>query len=233
MNFTYINQENENDLKEIQNLINLRKNGPVSQSMKDSGLNYRVNFGVSIVDLRKISKGFICNNVLSRLLWDKGWRETYILATLIADPETMDGETLTKWFDEIPTTEVSEQMGNNLLAFTDRSELLEHLLNSGDNLKRITALKALSKQFLLKNFKHKDLFLKALENDLFHDHLYRKELAVALGQAMAFLIRYHNNLINYLLEKISYFQLKSEDFGLTQQIVKTEIDFFCEKNNTD
>ncbi|MFB6340596.1 DNA alkylation repair protein [Saccharicrinis sp. FJH62] len=233
MDFTFINDTTEKDLKLVLNQINLHKNGTVSQSMKDAGLNYRVNFGVSVVDLRKIAKQYAYNNTLAKLLWEKGWRESYILATLIADPETIDIETLTKWMNEILTTELSEQLGNNLIASLPYSSILKDLLNSGNNLMRIAAYKALSKQFLMKNFDNKDVFVKSLEFNLYDSALFRRELAVSLGQASAFFIRYHNNLINYLLEKISYFQVKSNDFELTHQIVITEIDFFCEKDNSE
>jgi hypothetical protein len=217
----------------ILNLINLHKNGTVSDSMKASGLNYKINFGVSIVDLRKIAKTYYADNTLSKLLWEKGWRETFILATLIADPRTLDKASVDKWTNEIPTTEISEQLGNNLIANITSSVILKELLYSPDNLKRITAYKALSKQFLMRNFNNKDIFIESLDDDLTKTVKYRRDLAVSLGQTISFLIRYNNNLINYLLKKITYFHKISVDFELTHQIVKTEINFFCEGNNSE
>lgn len=232
MNFKLVDEANINLFKRLLELINLRKNGVASDSMKEAGLNYKVNFGVSLVDLRNLAKSYKYNNILASLLWDKGWRETYILATLIADPKTLNTLELNRWLDEIPNSEVAEQLGNNILAQIDNGELLKILVQSPDNLKRFTAFKAFSRMFLLKQFAHKTLFVELVNNDLLIPSEKRMLMAGSLGQAIAFLIRFDNNLINHFTEKILYFNTVSEDFKFTLRNLNTEIDCINEQENS-
>lgn len=222
MSFTYINKDTENKLRQIQNLISLYKNGPVSQSMKEAGLNYKVNFGVSVVDLRKIAKPFTYDITLAKLLWEKDWRETYILATLIADPNNLKDETLMAWFSILPTTEIAEQTGNNLLAFRKDSTIMNVLLNSEINLSKISAFKALAKQFMLKNLANKTMFLKSLEDFTKVENKHKKELAMAIGQASAYYYRTNKDEYNPLFQLLEKLITLSVDFKISKEILITE-----------
>lgn len=217
-----INPGQQNDFDDILNQINLHKNGPVSQSMSDAGLKYKVNFGVSIVDLRKIARPYAPNDTLAKLLWHKGWRETYILASLIAGADTIDVHTLNIWMNNIPNTEIAEQLGNNLLAYRNNGEELQNHIVSEDNLKRIAIFKSFAKRFLLKNDNFQSIFLSSLELNEKTGTYHKRDLAVALGQACAYYFRLYPQYIKALEQKIELLMDHDQIFKISKELLLTE-----------
>ena len=118
MDFLLDNKETENDFRKILTLIQSRKNGDVSTSMKNNGIEYKVNWGVSVIDLREISKTFQKNHLLALKLWNKQWRETMILATLVDQPAEVTEEQMDFWTRSFTNTEIAEQASANLWAYS-------------------------------------------------------------------------------------------------------------------
>lgn len=58
-------------------------NGVVSSSMRDKGVNYRVNFGVELLRLKEIAAEMTPNHELAQALWKEDVRECRILAGLL------------------------------------------------------------------------------------------------------------------------------------------------------
>ena len=114
MDFILDNQETEKKLQQILMLIKLRKSGEVSDLMKQKGINYKINWGLSIIDLREIAKQFEPDHLLALKLWNKQWRETMILATLIDDPKQVTEEQIDFWTKSFENTEIAEQASANL-----------------------------------------------------------------------------------------------------------------------
>ncbi len=112
------NQETEKQFQQILHLIKTKKNGDVSDLMNEKGIRYKINWGVSITELREISQLFDTDHVLALKLWNKGWRETMILSTMIDEPDLVTEEQLdfhTKSFENI---EIAEQSSTNLYVKT-------------------------------------------------------------------------------------------------------------------
>lgn len=114
MDFLLDNGETENDFQQILTLIKSRKNGNVSRSMKNHGIQYKLNWGVSIVDLREIARSYKQNHLLALKLWNKQWRETMILATLLDEPDEVTEEQMDFWTKSFGTVEMAEQASTNL-----------------------------------------------------------------------------------------------------------------------
>jgi hypothetical protein len=114
MDFLLDNGETENDFQQILTLIKSRKNGNVSHSMKNHGIQYKLNWGVSIVDLREIARSYKQNHLLALKLWNKQWRETMILATLLDEPDEVTEEQMDFWTKSFGTVEMAEQSSTNL-----------------------------------------------------------------------------------------------------------------------
>ncbi len=114
MNFILDNSETERKYKEILQLVKSRKNGDVANAMKKNGLEYKVNWGVSIVELRNIARNFESDHLLALKLWNKEWRETLILATLLDNPDEVTEEQMNFWTKSIETGELAEQASANL-----------------------------------------------------------------------------------------------------------------------
>lgn len=114
MDFIIDNQETEKKFQQILMLIKLRKSGEVADLMKQKGISYKINWGVSIIDLREIAKQFESDHLLALKLWNKQWRETMILATLIDDPKLVTEAQIDFWTKTFENTEIAEQASANL-----------------------------------------------------------------------------------------------------------------------
>ena len=118
MNFILDTQETEQKFQLILKLIKSRKNGDVASLMNNKGIKYKLNWGLSIIDLRAIAKQFEPDHILALKLWNKEWRETMILSTMLDEPEVVTEEQMdfrTKNFENI---EIAEQASANLYVQT-------------------------------------------------------------------------------------------------------------------
>ncbi len=104
----------EKTFRELLTRIRLMKNGETVDLMKKMGLNYRINWGASIISLRDLSRQYEKNHLLALKLWNKQWRETMIMATLLDDPALLSEEQMDYWTKSIETTELAEQAVMNL-----------------------------------------------------------------------------------------------------------------------
>ncbi|MCE4566231.1 hypothetical protein INQ51_18060 [Maribellus sp. CM-23] len=114
MDFILDNQETEEQYQNLLRAIKLRKSGEVSDAMNQQGISYKLNWGVSIIDLRELAKTYQRNHLLALKLWNKQWRETMILATLLDEPSEVSEEQMGFWTKSFETTEIAEQASANL-----------------------------------------------------------------------------------------------------------------------
>lgn len=112
------NHETEQKFQRILQLIKSRKNGDVSEMMNKKGIKYKINWGLSVIQLRDIAKQFEPDHLLALKLWNKEWRETMIISTLLDEPDLVTEEQMdfrTKSFENI---EIAEQSSANLYVKT-------------------------------------------------------------------------------------------------------------------
>lgn len=114
MDFILDNSKTEKEYQQLLRQIKLRKNGDVSASMKKQGIEYKQNWGVSVVELRDLSKNYVPDHLLALKLWNKQWRETMILATLLDEPEKVTEEQMDFWTKSFENREIAEQSSANL-----------------------------------------------------------------------------------------------------------------------
>lgn len=114
MDFILDNKETEKTFQKILSVIRLRMSGEVSDAMNQQGINYKLNWGVSLIELRGIAKQFTPGHLLALKLWNKQWRETMILATLLDEPEKVTEEQMDFWTKSFENTEIAEQASANL-----------------------------------------------------------------------------------------------------------------------
>lgn len=108
----------EKVFRELLAKIRLLKNGETVAQMKKMGLNYKINWGASVIHLRELAKKYDKNHLLALKLWNKGWRETMILATLLDDAELVSEEQMDYWIKSTETVEIIEQAVMNLYVHT-------------------------------------------------------------------------------------------------------------------
>lgn len=116
MEFLLDNQQVETQLRQILRKVVLLQNGVIAHSMRERGIEYKVNFGASVVDLKNLAKEYTPSHLLALKLWNKGWRETLILATLLEDPKELSEEQMDYWVKSFETAEIAEQSVLNLFA---------------------------------------------------------------------------------------------------------------------
>ena len=67
-------------LKDIKTQLRLSMNGAVSQSMREKGLVYKLNFGVELPRIKGIAAAYEKDHALAQALWKEDIRECKILA---------------------------------------------------------------------------------------------------------------------------------------------------------
>ena len=71
-------------LKDIKTQLRLSMNGAVSQSMREKGLVYKLNFGVELPRIKMIAENYEKNHDLAQALWKEDIRECKILAGMLS-----------------------------------------------------------------------------------------------------------------------------------------------------
>lgn len=101
-------------IKEIKAQFRLFMNGAVSQSMREKGLDYKLNFGIELPRLKEISLRYEKNHSLAGELWKENIRECKILATLLQPIDTFLPEIADIWVEDIRHQEMAEIASMNL-----------------------------------------------------------------------------------------------------------------------
>lgn len=114
MDFLLDNQESEQKYQQIIAQVKSHKNGEVAAMLKQKGLGYKKIWGASVIDLREIARRFESDHLLALKLWNKQWRETMILATLLDEPSKVTEEQMDFWTKSFDNTEIAEQASTNL-----------------------------------------------------------------------------------------------------------------------
>lgn len=95
-------------LKDIKTQLRLSMNGAVSQSMREKGLVYKLNFGVELPRIKMIAEGYEKNHDLAQALWKEEIRECKILAGMLQPIDTFYPEIADIWVEDIRNIEIAE-----------------------------------------------------------------------------------------------------------------------------
>ena len=112
--------ENVHDrVREIKQSFRQLMDGAVAQSMRDKGVDYKLNWGATLPRLREMAdeirpedQAFAYD--LAIALWKENVRECKILATMLMPPERMLPEVCDIWMEQVPSQEIAEQVAFNL-----------------------------------------------------------------------------------------------------------------------
>lgn len=105
----------ENKLKQLRTQLRLAMNGVVSTSMREKGLNYKLNFGVSLPKIKEIAAAYSKDASFAEVLWKQDVREMKILATMLYPVEDFTPEKAEQWACQTTNQEIAEQYVFNLL----------------------------------------------------------------------------------------------------------------------
>ena len=108
------NEQLNERVKEIKQSFRLMMDGVASQSMREKGLDYHVNWGASIPMLRKKAAEIGKDYDLAIALWKENVRECKILATMIMPADKILPEVVDIWMEQTPSQEIAEMASFNL-----------------------------------------------------------------------------------------------------------------------
>lgn len=132
--------ETTEQVKQIKRSFRLYMNGVTSTSMRQKGLDYKINWGVSQMDLRHMAEQYGKDKALAAALWQENIRECKILATLIMPAADFSASEAMEWAATLSTVEIAETAVFNLFQHMAEAELLSQLLlENEEKLLRICA----------------------------------------------------------------------------------------------
>mgnify|MGYP004699601611 FL=1 len=95
-------------LRHIKRSLRGVMNGPVSASMRDKGLAYKVIFGVELPRLQQMAADLPHTYELAAALWKENIRECRLLAGMLMPTERMDADLATLWVEQMQYAEEAE-----------------------------------------------------------------------------------------------------------------------------
>lgn len=102
-------------------MLRLRMNGVASTAMRNSGMSYKLNFGLDAMSIREIAKYHKPSIELAERLWNENARECKILGTLLYPKKAFTPEKADLWLKDCFLPELVEQLCFNLLQHLDFS----------------------------------------------------------------------------------------------------------------
>ncbi|SMO83677.1 DNA alkylation repair enzyme [Saccharicrinis carchari] len=205
--------------------LNKLMDGNVSAQMKDFGLEYKLNYGASLMWLRELSEKYGHNNQLANRLWHRQIRETMLMATFIADAPGISEERVEEWGESLQHNEIAEQMGVNLLWQLSFLEALALNWLSSDSKYKQSAIWAALAVFVQQGGIIEDAVLNK----------YLQAMEDSFQSTGAFALRVQGRFLRSLCRKSSNYVSKIEQFidkiserpnaAWLVEDVKTEIEF--------
>ena len=142
-------QEIQDKIKELKRSFRLVMNGPASQSMREKGLDYRLNWGVHFIQLKQMAADLPHDYDFAIALWKEDIRECKILATLLMPPDKMPEEVAEIWMDQTHSQEMAEMQAFNLYQHVDYAAKIAYRWMASDNAEReICAYDILGRLFM-------------------------------------------------------------------------------------
>ena len=109
--------ETDAQIKEIKQSFRQMMDGSIAKSMRDKGVNYRLNWGATLPRLREKADEIGLNYDLAIALWKEDVRECKILATMLMPPQEVLPEVIDIWMEQTTSQEIAEQAAFNLYQY--------------------------------------------------------------------------------------------------------------------
>ena len=138
-----------NQLKAIKQSFRLMMNGEASRSMREKGVEYKLNWGVTLPQLKQMATEWEKSYDLAIALWKEDIRECKILATLLMPADQMPQEVAEIWMEQTRSQEMAEMLAFNLFQYLDYApDLAYRWIANGQDLYQICGYNILSRLFL-------------------------------------------------------------------------------------
>lgn len=112
-----MNEQIQERVKDIKQSFRLMMDGKTAQSMRDKGVEYKLNWGASIPMLKEKAEEIGKDYHLAIELWKADVRECKILATMIMPANEILPEVVDLWMEQTVSQEIAEQASFNLYQY--------------------------------------------------------------------------------------------------------------------
>lgn len=206
-------EETNQKVKEIKRSFRLMMNGVAAQSMRQKGSQYKLNWGIPLIDLQSMASEYGKDYDLAIALWKEDIRECKILATMIMPPEQMLPEVAQIWMEQTPTQEIAEMAAFHLYQHMEAAPILAfQWLASGRPLYEICGFQVLAR-----------LFMQGIEPD-------ERGINELMDQALAALQSEHAGVRHAAMNCLQRFANLGENYEFIAEkalkSVGTNLDFF-------
>ena len=138
-------------VREIKKSLRQLMDGQTAQSMRDKGVDYKLNWGASIPMLREKAEEIGKDYDLAIELWKADVRECKILATMIMPVERMLPEVVDIWMEQMTSQEIAEQAAFNLFQYLPYApEKAYQWIASDKDMEQLCGFHILSRLFMNK-----------------------------------------------------------------------------------
>lgn len=117
MEHSYSAMEIKEQVKLIKQSFRQMMDGVVSKSMRDKGLDYKLNWGATLPRLKEKAEEIGKDYDLAIALWKEDVRECKILATMVMPAEQVLPDVVEIWMEQTVSLEVAEQAAYNLYQY--------------------------------------------------------------------------------------------------------------------
>lgn len=107
----------QEQVKEIKQSFRLLMDGQTAQSMREKGVEYKLNWGAAIPMLQEKAREIGKDYDLAIELWKADVRECKILATMVMPADQMLPEIVDIWMEQTISQEIAEQAAFNLYQY--------------------------------------------------------------------------------------------------------------------
>lgn len=139
----------DSKVREIKQNFRFMMNGPASQSMRDKGLDYHLNWGVPFIQLKSMASDIGKDYDLAVALWKENIRECKILATLLMPADKMPQEVAEIWMEQTHSQEMAEMQAFNLYQYVSYAPVIAYRwMASHEDVYQICAYDTLGRLFM-------------------------------------------------------------------------------------
>ncbi len=139
----------DSKVREIKQNFRFMMNGPASQSMRDKGLDYHLNWGVPFIQLKSMASEIGKDYDLAIALWKENIRECKILATLLMPADKMPQEVAEIWMEQTHSQEMAEMQAFNLYQYVSYAPVIAYRwMASHEDVYQICAYDILGRLFM-------------------------------------------------------------------------------------
>ena len=143
-----MNEQTQETVRQIKQSFRLLMNGVASRSMREKGVDYKINWGVSLPDLQQLASKYEKNYDLAIALWKEDIRECKILATMLMPADQMPIEVVDIWMEQTNSQEMVEMAAFNLFQHLEYAPVLAYQwMAASDELRQMAGFLVLARLF--------------------------------------------------------------------------------------